>query len=110
VPPRRSAASRLFEFFHTHPRGRAYELLFFGAIGAAFIAAAYVGFKKDVLNEPIAWLVALVGACFVLFALLPQKKRVAPPAPPVRGKRGKIAEQVKASKAEKRKGPPPPIH
>jgi hypothetical protein len=59
-------------------------------------------------NEPLAYLVWIVAGCTFLFGLLPQKKTGAPPPPP-KGKRGQIAQQVKASKSEKRKGPPPPI-
>jgi hypothetical protein len=109
VPARRSATSRLFDFFHTHRYGRALEVAFFSAIGLLLIAGAWAWNRRGGLSEPLMWLVILVGACFIVFALLPQRKAAAPPPVP-KGKRGVIAAQVKASKAEKRKGPPPPIH
>ena len=106
--PSCQSAPRLFDHFHDHPRGRVHELLFFSAIGALFLLGAWIGYKKDALSEPIAWLIALVGACFVGFSVLPQKKR-APGPPPPKGKRGEQAAIRKANKAQKR-GPPPPIH
>jgi hypothetical protein len=110
VAPPPGPLSRLFDWFHTHKHGRVYEALFFGVIGAALMVGAYVGGKRGALNEPIAWLLGLVGACTFLFGLLPQKKRAPPAEPALKGKRAAIAEQVKKSKSEKRKGPPPPIH
>lgn len=106
---RKSLASRLFDHFHEHPRGRLHELLFFAGLGVALGAGTYVAWRVDLVSDPIAWMLAIVAACLVLFALLPQKKRAAAPPAAVAGKRAKIAEQVRASKKEKRKGPDPPI-
>lgn len=105
---RPGAFARLLHHFHTHPRGRLHEFLFFAGIGALFLGGAWLGNATEKVSQPIAWLLAIVGVCFVVFALLPQK-RAAPPPPPPKGRRGEIAKQVQASKAEKRKGPPPPI-
>ena len=62
----------MFDAFHTHPRGRLFEFLFFAAIGVVLGAVGFVGMKRDWFSEPIAWLIVLAGACFVLFAILPQ--------------------------------------
>lgn len=100
--PRKSAYARLLEHFHTHPRGRLHELLFFAGIGALFMLGAWLGFVTGRVSQPIAWLLGIVGVCFVGFSLLPQKKpKPPPPLPP--GKRGAIAEQVQASKAERKR-------
>lgn len=110
MPPKKSAIGRLFDMFHTHPKGRLYEFFFFASIGSVLVALAIVGAppRLDWFAEPISWLIGIVGACLVIFSLLPQKKRRAPPPLPP-GKRGEIAAKVKASKAErKKKGPPPP--
>ncbi|MFA5860639.1 MAG: hypothetical protein WDA16_02985 [Candidatus Thermoplasmatota archaeon] len=103
----KSAIGRLFDFFHTHPRGRLYEWVFFTAIGLAIGGASYFFYARDDLAEPIYWLLLVVAACFVGFALLPQKKHKAPPSL-LKGKRGELAEQRKKHK-HKKKGPPPPI-
>ena len=99
----------MLDHFHHHPRGRLHEFLFFLAVALVIGGLDFWAWKADQLNDPLALLVAIVAFCFFGFGLLPQKKPKAPPAPPLKGKRGQIAQQVQASKAEKRKGPPPPI-
>jgi hypothetical protein len=106
VAPRPGPFTRLIEAFHTPPYGRALEIGFWTVVAAAVAGLGWWVYLYP--NEPLAYLVWLVAACTFLFGLLPQKKGAAPPPPP-KGKRGQIAQQVKASKAEKRKGPPPPI-
>jgi len=109
LPTRQSAYARLLDHFHTHPRGRFHEFLFFAAIALVIGGADFWAWRADQLNDPIALLIAIVAACFFGFGLLPQKKPKSPPDKPLPGKRGEIQARVKASKAEKRKGPPPPI-
>lgn len=106
MAPRPGPFSRLIEVFHTRPYGRALEILFWVVVSALIAVVGWLVYRYP--NEPLAYLVWIVAACTLLFGLLPQKKTAAPPPPP-KGKRGQIAQQVKASKAEKRKGPPPPI-
>lgn len=111
---RKSPSAHLLDFFHTHPHGRVYEVLFWGGIGVAALALAWIGVARGWMSEPLGWLLGIVGACFLAFALLPHPRRDKRKGhghdePPLKGKRAQIAQQVKASKAEKRKGPPPPI-
>lgn len=108
VAPRPGPYARLLDHFHTHPYGRLQEFLFWTAVGLVLGGLAYWGWATGHLSTPLALLIGVVALCFVGFAMLPQRKRAAPPPPP-KGKRGQIAQQVKASKAEKRKGPGPPI-
>ena len=108
MPPRKGPLERLFHHFHEHPQGRFHEFLFFAALGGGLGVFTYIAWVKTWLNDAFAILLGIVAACLVGFAGLPQKRAEKPPPPPP-GKRGQIAQQVKASKSEKRKGPPPPI-
>lgn len=104
---RRSAYGRLLDHFHTHPRGRLHEILFWAVCGLVLGALAYGGWRAGKVNDAIAWILVIVAACMIGFGLLPQRRP--PAARPVKGKRGEIQQQVRASKAErKKKGPPPP--
>ena len=108
--PRESWFGKLLRFFHTHPQGRLYEVLFWTGIGLVLGALAYFGWRAGKVSTPIALMLAIVAACFIGWALLPRAKQRAPPPLP-EGKRGEIAAKVRASKAERKKkgpGPPPP--
>lgn len=106
MPPPKSAYSRLLDHFHTHPKGRLHEMLFWLSLGGAMSAFAIFGWLAGWISEPIAWLIGIVGVCLVGFGILPRhKKHYHGPAPIPKGKRGVIAQQVKASKSEKRKRP-----
>lgn len=107
MAPRPGPFARLIEVFHTHRFGRLYEVLTFLAIGVVIALAGWWVYEYP--NEPLAYLIWIVAGCTALFGVLPHSRKAPPPAPLPPGKRGQIAQQVKASKAEKRKGPPPPI-
>lgn len=107
MAPRPGPFARLIELFHTPPYGRWLEIGFWAILAAITAGVGWLVYVYP--NEPLAYLVWLVAACMLLFGLLPQRRPKTPPPAPPKGKRGQIAEQVKASKAEKRKGPPPPI-
>lgn len=98
--PRKSAASRMFEHFHTHPRGRLHEILFFGGLGLALGFGAFFGWRTGHVSVPIAWMLAIVALCLVLFGLLPQRKPKKAPEPPPGRLRAEKAAAVKASKEE----------
>lgn len=107
MAPRPGPYARLIEHFHTHRFGRLMEIGLFLLI-AALIALAGL-WIYDYPNEALAYLTWIVAACVALFGLLPHGRKAAPPPPLPKGKRGEIAKKVAASKAEKRKGPDPPI-
>jgi len=105
--PRESVFTRLVHHFHEHPQGRLHEILFWAGLGVVVGAGAYIGWRTGAVNDGIALILAVVAVCLVGFALLPQRKVKPRPIPP--GKRGAIAQQVRASKAEKKnKGGVPP--
>lgn len=95
--------------FHTHPHGRLHEILFWGGIGLVLGAVAFFGWRGGWLSTPLALMLAIVAACFVLWAMLPQRKARAPP-PVASGKRGEIERQRREIKASRtKKGPGPPL-
>lgn len=108
--PRESAFQRLVRHFHEHPRGRFHEFLFWAGLGLTLGALALWGHFAGWMSLPYVLMVGIVALCLFGWAFLPQK-RGAPKPPPV-GKRGVIADQVRASKAERKRkkggGPPPP--
>lgn len=106
--PRESWFSRLLRHFHEHPQGRLHEFLFWTVLGLVIGAASWFAWSAGALSTPLALVGAIIAICFILWALLPQRKPKAKPKA-LPGKRGKIAEQVRASKKERRKGPGPPI-
>lgn len=109
--PRESVFTRLVHHFHEHPQGRFHEILFWAGLGVLLGLLTYVGWRTGFLNDGIALILGIVSLCLVLFSLLPQRKTKPRPVPP--GKRGAIAQQVRASKAERKKKdgvpPGPPI-
>lgn len=105
---RRSPFTRLLDHFHTHPQGRLQEFLFWAGLGVALGGLTYWLWRIDFLSDPIAWILGIVALCFIGWAFLPRGRAAPKPKLPP-GKRGEIAQQVHASKAErKKKGPPPP--
>lgn len=108
--PRETAFQRLNRHFHEHPKGRLHEFLFWAGLGLSLGALALWGQLAGWMALPYVLMIAIVAACLVLWAFLPQKR--GPPKRPPVGKRGVIAEQVQASKAERKRkkggGPPPP--
>lgn len=110
MPPRKSAFARLQDVFHTHPRGRLYEIAFWGGLGVLFLVVAVVGYFQGWLFTPFAWIVGIIGACMVGFAVLPRHRSKRGPAPLPPGKRGQLAKQKRAAKAERpKRGPGPPL-
>lgn len=108
--PRESSFGRLVRHFHEHPQGRLHEILFWGGIGLAMGAFAFFGWRADWLSTPIALMLGVVAACFLLWAMLPQRKSKGPPKV-IPGKRGEIAReraQIKAKHKQKENVPPGP--
>lgn len=112
--PRQGWFGRLNAHFHTHPRGRLHEMLFWLAIGLGFGAFAFFGWSggDGPVSTPFALMFGVISLCFVGWAFLPRAKtKAAPPLP--QGKRGEIAQKVRQSKAERKRKddglPPPPI-
>jgi len=110
--PRESWFGKLLRHFHTHPKGRLHEFLFWAAIGVVLGVVAVLGFTQGWLSTPLSLMLAVIALCFVGWAFLPRAKTKAPPPLP-QGKRGEIARNVRAAKAERKKKddglPPPPI-
>lgn len=110
--PRESWFGRLVRHFHEHPKGRLHEFFFWAAIGLAFGAFAFFGWRAGFVTTPFALMIGIVAACFLGWSMLPRPKTRAPPPLPS-GKRGEIQRAVRESKAEAKKkrgppGPPPP--
>lgn len=82
--PRKSAFARLIEHFHTHPRGRLHEILFWSGIGLALGAGSLLAWWTDKLSTPLALMAAVIAACFVGWAFLPQRREAPPPPKPGR--------------------------
>ena len=99
---RRSAFGRLLDHFHTHPKGRLHEFFFWAGLGVVVAVLTFFGWRAGVVNTAFAWILAIVAACFFLWALLPRpKQRVAePPSGRLRAER---AAAVRASKEEGRR-------
>lgn len=109
MPRRQSAFSRLLDHFHTHPRGRLHEVLFWNGLGLLLGLLTWLAYARDWLSLPLALIAGIVALCVFLWGFLPQKKAAPPQEPPGR-RRAEIAKAVKAGKQEgRRKGPPPPI-
>jgi hypothetical protein len=107
VPRPKSAFSRLLDHFHTHPRGRLHEMLFWNGVGLLAGGLTYLSYVMDWLSLPLALIAAIVALCLFLWGFLPQKKAPPPKALPGR-KRAEIAKAVKEGKKERRRGPRPP--
>lgn len=103
---RESAFGRLNRHFHEHPQGRLHEFAFWAGLGLAVGGFALWGYLAGWMSTPFVLMTAVVGGCLFLWAFLPQRKPK--PRALAKGKRGAIAEQVRASKAEKKRGKPPP--
>ena len=100
--PRRSAYGRLLDHFHTHPKGRLHEFLFWTVLGALLAGLTAVAYFTDNLSLPLSLIAWIIAACFVGWAFLPQKK--APPPKKSTGRlRAEKAEAVRQSKAEGRR-------
>lgn len=96
---RRSAFGRLLDHFHTHPRGRLHEFLFWAGLAVLVGALTYVGWRAGFVNTAFAWILAVVAVCLLLWSLLPRpKQRVA--EPPSGRLRAEKAAAVRASKEE----------
>jgi len=100
VGKRKTAFSRLLDHFHTHPRGRLHEIMFWGGIGVALGLLTLLGWRTGVVSDPFAWMLAVIAACFVGFALLPQRRPKRAAEPPAGRLRAQKAAAVKASKEE----------
>lgn len=97
---RKSAFGRLLDHFHTHPRGRLHEFLFWSGAGVLVGVLTLAGWRFGYVSDPIAWMLAVIAACLVLFALLPQRKPKRAPEPLPGRLRAERAAAVKASKEE----------
>lgn len=104
VVPRKTPFGRLLDHFHTHPRGRLHEFLFWSGLGVVLAALAWLAYQGGFLNLPLMLIAEIVALCFIGWSFLPQKKVAPPKLPP--GKRAEIAKAVRASKAERRKKTP----
>ena len=100
VGRRKSAFGRLLDHFHTHPRGRLHEVLFWGGLGVLLGGLALAGWRFGYVSDPIAWMLGVIALCFVLFALLPQRKPRRVAEPPAGRLRAEKAAAVRASKEE----------
>lgn len=87
--PRRSAWTRLQDHFHTHPKGRLHEYLFWTAIGLVFGLVAFAGWRGEWMSAPIALILAIISVCFLGWAFLPPTPRPAAPTRPAKSKRRK---------------------
>ena len=90
----------MFEHFHTHPKGRLHEVLFFAGLGLTLGLLTLLGWRFGYVSDPIAWMLEIIAACLVGFGLLPQRKPKRAPEPPAGRLRAQKAEAVKASKEE----------
>lgn len=97
---RRTAFGKILDHFHTHPRGRLHEFLFWAGLGAALALLTLWGRSSGTLSEPIGWMLYIVAACFLLWSLLPQRKPKTQAEPPAGRLRAQKAEAVRASKEE----------
>ena len=100
--PRKSAYGRLLDHFHTHPKGRLHEMLFWNGVGLLLGGLTLVGYVTGRLSLPLALVAAIVSLCLFLWGFLPQRKPK--PAPrPVGRLRAEKAAAAKASKEEGRR-------
>lgn len=97
--PRETAYGRLLRHFHTHPKGRLHEVLFFTGLGLLLGGGAWIAHLAGKLSLPLALICVIVAICFVGIALLPQKRVAQRPDPPGR-LRAEKAKAVRASKEE----------
>ena len=97
--PRKTAFGRLLDHFHTHPRGRLHEFLFWSGLGVTLGAVAYVAYARDVLNLPLMLICEIIALCLIGWSFLPQKKVAPKPLPPGK-RRAEIAQAVRESKKE----------
>lgn len=76
------------DHFHTHPKGRLHEFLFWSGLGVVLGIGGFVGWRTQVLSTPIALLTGIVALCFIGWAFLPQSPHVqAAPAKTGRSRR-----------------------
>ena len=102
--PRESAFGKLLHHFHTHPKGRLHEFLFWSGLGLALGLAAVLGYRLGYVSLPFFLIMAIIAVCLVGWSLLPQKK--APPPKAYTGRlRAEVARNVEASKAERKRKP-----
>ena len=87
VPRREGWFARLNTHFHTHPKGRQHEFLFWFVLGAALGAFALIGWRVGWLNTAIALVLAVVAVCLILWAFLPQQRKPSAPTPHPKSKR-----------------------
>lgn len=100
--PRQSAFGRLLHHFHTHPKGRLHEFLFWSGLGVVLGLLSWWAYATGRLSLPLALIAWIVAACFAGWSLLPQRKAPPPPKLPGRLRAEKVAA-VKASKEEGRR-------
>lgn len=98
--PRKSAFGRLLDHFHTHPRGRLHEMLFWNGAGLLLGILTWVAFATDNLALPLALILGIVAVCVFLWGFLPQRKAKAAPRPAGRLR----AEKIAAARASKEEG------
>lgn len=77
----------LHAWFAQHKHGRLLEFLFWATPGILFILAAWAGYRYGWVSDPIALLTVVIGACFIGWAALPQRKPAAKPAPNPKSRR-----------------------
>lgn len=107
---RETAFGKLIRHFHEHPRGRLHEFFFWAAIGLAFGALAFFGWRFAFLSTPLSLMTAVISICFLGWSLLPRPHARGQPQDLPSGKRGEIQKRVRESKAaaaKRKKGPPP---
>lgn len=75
------------DHFHTHPKGRLHEIMFWAGSGLILGALAYIGWQTDNLSTPIALIFAVIALCLVGWSALPPARKPAAPPKNPRSKR-----------------------
>lgn len=72
MPPKKGWFGQLNEHFHTHPKGRLHEFLFWFGLGTAFLLFAWFGWRFAWISTPIALMFAVIALSLMGWSLLPQ--------------------------------------
>lgn len=82
MAPKKGWFGQLNDHFHTHPKGRLHEFLFWFGLGTAFLLFGWIGWRVGWISTPFALMFAVIALSLMGWSMLPQHRPRAPTTTP----------------------------